>query len=228
MAGKQTGKPKGSPFESLRDLSKRLGAKEEAQREAQRESNARLARERTKAHEETDLWAEALRGVKPIERPSELLRRPTPRVISAGEYLDEEMEEFMAVADGRAPLDYSASDEFVEGRAQDCSFRLLGKLKNGDFALQSHIDLHGLNREDAKLAVGQFLDEAQAKGHRCVLIVSGRGLRSPGRVPVIKQLLVDWLAHGKFSKRVLAFCSARNHDGGLGAVYVLLRRAGNG
>jgi DNA-nicking Smr family endonuclease len=36
--------------------------------------------------------------------------------------------------------------------------------------------------------------------------------------------LKSWLAHGRTAKVVLAFTTARAHDGGAGALYVLLRR----
>jgi DNA-nicking Smr family endonuclease len=50
--------------------------------------------------------------------------------------------------------------------------------------------------------------------------VHGRGLRSPGRVGVLKTLVRGWLAH---RADVLAYCQARPQDGGEGALMVLLR-----
>jgi DNA-nicking Smr family endonuclease len=57
-----------------------------------------------------------------------------------------------------------------------------------------------------------------------VLVVTGRGLHSEASIPVLKQSVQAWLTHGRPAKQVLGFCSARKEDGGLGAVYVLLRR----
>jgi DNA-nicking Smr family endonuclease len=57
------------------------------------------------------------------------------------------------------------------------------------------------------------------RGHRCVRIVHGKGLGSPGREPVLKKLVQGWLAQ---KKEVLAFCQARAAEGGAGAVVVLL------
>jgi len=50
--------------------------------------------------------------------------------------------------------------------------------------------------------------------------VHGKGLRSPGREPVLKQLVLGWLAQ---RQDVLAFCQARAAEGGAGAVIVLLK-----
>jgi DNA-nicking Smr family endonuclease len=61
-----------------------------------------------------------------------------------------------------------------------------------------------------------------------VLIVHGRGLNSKDNVPVLKERLKVWLAHGSIGKVVLAFTTARACDGGAGALYVLLRRARGG
>ena len=58
-----------------------------------------------------------------------------------------------------------------------------------------------------------------------MLVVTGRGLHSKDQVSVLKDALKRWMATGRFSRHVLAFATARPHDGGAGAVYVLLRRA---
>jgi DNA-nicking Smr family endonuclease len=59
-----------------------------------------------------------------------------------------------------------------------------------------------------------------------VLLVHGRGSHSKDQVPVLKEALRTWLATARFGRHVLAFATARPQDGGAGAVYVLLRRAG--
>jgi DNA-nicking Smr family endonuclease len=76
-----------------------------------------------------------------------------------------------------------------------------------------------MNRDEARHHVGLFLGECSTHGHRCVRIVHGKGLGSPGREPILKRLVLGWLSQ---SKAVLAFCHARPSDGGSGAVVVLL------
>ena len=102
--------------------------------------------------------------------------------------------------------------------------RLLKRLRAGEYALQGHLDLHGLDRGEAKQKVVKFVEECRRAGQRCILIVHGRGLHSPDQIPVLKQRVQVWLSYGRLAKYVLAFCSARPEDGGAGAVYVLLRR----
>ena len=93
----------------------------------------------------------------------------------------------------------------------------LKKLKSGKYAIQSEIDLHGLTRQQAKAVVAEFLHESLARELRCVRIIHGRGRKNPEKTPVLKRAVDTWLSH---HKQVLAYCSARESDGGTGAVSV--------
>lgn len=97
---------------------------------------------------------------------------------------------------------------------------VLRDLRRGRWVVQAALDLHGMNREEARQHIAAFLAECLAQGHRCVRVVHGKGLRSPGREPVLKKLVLGWLAQ---KNEVLAFCQARAAEGGAGAVIVLLR-----
>jgi DNA-nicking Smr family endonuclease len=97
------------------------------------------------------------------------------------------------------------------------------RLHQGDFSIQTHIDLHGLRVGEAHEAFEQFLTESLRSGKRAVLIVHGRGLSSPAE-PVLKSKVKEWLTLGPWRKWVIAFTSARACDGGAGATYVLLRQ----
>jgi len=93
------------------------------------------------------------------------------------------------------------------------------RLRRGHWAVQAQIDLHGLRRDEAREALGQFLRDAQRAGLRCVRVVHGKGLGSPGRTPVLKDKVHGWLIQ---KNQVLAFVQARPLDGGAGALLVLL------
>ncbi len=96
---------------------------------------------------------------------------------------------------------------------------LLRDLRRGRWVVQAKLDLHGLNRNEARHQVASFLLDCRHHGHRCVRIVHGKGIRSPGREPVLKKLVQGWLTQ---RQEVLAFCQARAAEGGAGAVIVLL------
>jgi DNA-nicking Smr family endonuclease len=55
-----------------------------------------------------------------------------------------------------------------------------------------------------------------------VRIVHGKGHGSIGKQPVLKGKVKGWLVQ---KDEVMAFCQAREHDGGGGALIVLLRPA---
>lgn len=129
------------------------------------------------------------------------------------------------LVDGTARFDISDGDEFVEGAMTGLDRRVLSSLKRGDFAVRAHLDLHGMTRDVAREEVEAFLLRARRESLRCVLIVHGRGLNSKDNIPVLKNLVTSWLERGKIARSVLAFSTARPHDGGAGALYVLLRRS---
>jgi DNA-nicking Smr family endonuclease len=98
--------------------------------------------------------------------------------------------------------------------------RTMRKLARGNFSIQAEIDLHGMTVAEAKPRLADFLESCVRRGNLCVRIVHGKGLGSGTRGPVLKMSVNRWLR--KWS-HVLAFVSARQVDGGTGAVYVLLR-----
>ncbi len=98
---------------------------------------------------------------------------------------------------------------------------LMRKLRRGGFRVEEDLDLHGLNRIEARRELDLFLRECVARGLRCVRIVHGRGWNSPNRESVLRTKATEWLAE---SKLVQAFAPALPRDGGPGALYVLLRR----
>lgn len=133
--------------------------------------------------------------------------------------------------DERAVLRESISDDFdVETLLETdeaLSFRqshigsdVVRKLRRGHWSLQGQIDLHGLRSDDARDALGAFIHRALKQDWRCVRVVHGKGLGSPGKTPVLKTKALRWLAQ---RKDVLAFVQARACDGGAGALIVLLQ-----
>jgi DNA-nicking Smr family endonuclease len=177
---------------------------------------------------EDELWQLATSGARPVERgPDTVAPRPPRGAPDAFWHPDlEAVDALRAIVSGEAPFDLSDGDEFVEGRAAGVSQDIVRKLRRGEFAVQGHVDLHGLTREEAKGAVEAFLRASRNGGKRCVLVVHGRGLHSKDQLPVLKDALRTWLSTARFARHVLAFATARPADGGAGALYVLLRRAG--
>jgi DNA-nicking Smr family endonuclease len=136
--------------------------------------------------------------------------------------------------DDQAVLSESISDEFDVSTLLDVddqlSFRRPGigtdvtrKLRQGHWAIQRQLDLHGLRSEEARTQLALFLRQAQSHGIRCVRVVHGKGLGSPGKAPVLKRKVFAWLVQ---KSEVLAFVQARPAEGGAGALVVLLQPGG--
>jgi len=216
-------KPFHSPFEKLAGLKKALAEPKPAQ-PPPRPAPPPPPREKT----ETELWAEATRGARQVDLGPGLAAPRAPR--GAGErvwYADlDAIDELKALVNGDRPFDIADTEEFIEGRVAGLDQAIVRKLRRGDYAVQGHLDLHGLTREEAKGAVDGFLRDARRAGKRCVVLVHGRGLHSKDQLPVLKEALRSWLGQHRFARHVLAFATARPADGGGGAVYVLLRRPG--
>jgi DNA-nicking Smr family endonuclease len=113
--------------------------------------------------------------------------------------------------------------EYVQGTGPGSHPHWARRLHRGDFALQAHIDLHGLCVPQAEQVLGEFFKKSIGDGRRCLLVVHGRG-RCSSDEPILKNYFQRWLTSGPWRKWVLAFASARGFDGGTGATYVLLRR----
>ena len=98
---------------------------------------------------------------------------------------------------------------------------VLRRLRRGQYAVESEIDLHGLGRHAAHEALRAFIVDAASRGLSCVRVIHGKGRGSGPRGPVLKHVVNHWLRR---MDDVLAFASARPVDGGTGAAYVLLGR----
>lgn len=174
--------------------------------------------------DEASILREAYAGVRPLGASGS--RMPVQPEVNRA-IVSEEAEVLAALSDlisGQGNFDLTETEEYVEGTRVGLDPRLTSRLRKGEFAMQAHIDLHGMIQPDAKRALTNFVIESVRKGLRAVVVVHGRGRGSPGGRPVLKHSAAQWLSHGEIGAHVLAFTTARSQDGGAGAMYVLLRR----
>ena len=170
------------------------------------------------------LLREALKDVAPLPDPGKAtLRGPPPKPIPVQKLRDNQQVLQDSLSD-QIPFEVGleTGDELVFLR-DGLSNLVLRKLRRGHWVTQDELDLHGLRSEEARQLLVAFLNEALARGLRCVRIVHGKGLRSENREPVLKRKVGNWLAQ---RDEVLAFVQARPEDGGSGAVVVLLKVKG--
>ncbi len=169
--------------------------------------------------DDTRLFREAVRGVKTLRAESRATarrRRPAPRARFARADQAAVLAESLEVPYPEAGIETGDALSFRRPGVQESVLR---KLRRGEFRVEAEIDLHGLTAVEAKAELRSFLSEAIARNLRCLRIVHGKGLRSGHRGPVLKQTVNGLLRR---VAAVVAFTSARQVDGGTGAVYVLL------
>ena len=169
-----------------------------------------------------ELFEEAMTGVRPVSREKRGRMPLKSEPVPSAERDAEALIRLRNLVENGEGFIVSNTPEYMEGRGYNVSPEVVRRLHRGDFSIQDHIDLHGLNVRDARDVVNRFLKESLRNGRRAVLIVHGRGLSSPVR-PVLKTKVCQWLTSGYWRKWVMAFASARPFDGGAGATYVLLR-----
>ena len=131
------------------------------------------------------------------------------------------LQEFM---DGKLEFALAFTDEYVEGHVVGLDLMVVGKLQAGQFSPESHLDLHGMNAQQAFDALIGFFRAAYFKGQRTVLVVPGRGLNSPHGISILREKVQEWFTQEPLKRVILAFCTAKPSDGGAGALYVLLRK----
>ncbi len=195
------------------DLKRRAEASERAAEEA--------ARQRRASDAQAQEFREAMQDVLPL-KPS---NRRAPAVVQPAPLA------LQRAIDEKAALSESLSDEFdaeslletddkLSWRRSGIGGDVVRKLRRGHWVIAAELDLHGLRREEARESVAQFIRDSLKRGHRCVRIIHGKGLGSVARQPVLKAKVFGWLIQ---KDEVLALCQARAHDGGSGALIVLLR-----
>ena len=212
-----------NPFTALKSLE----IKQEKPKASTKPGQATATLTKTVANEDAITFLEAMAGVTRLDHDTIDRRPPAAQRPADIENPDHEtLAALTELVSTRQRFTVNVAGELVEGHLEPIDPQTFQKLKQGRFDVSQRLDLHGLNREDARTAVTVFVRNAYALNERCLLIIPGRGLGSKGE-PVIKQQLVKWLTSAPLSAAVLAFCSARPADGGSGAIYVLLRKRAN-
>jgi DNA-nicking Smr family endonuclease len=183
---------------------------------------AAMRRPRGLTHDELALWHHAVRDAAPLHGeppppspPPAPVPPPAPPARSAAP--PRPREALPAVPPVPRRLDPAGP--------VDLDRRSWLRLRRGSYPIDARLDLHGLTQAEAHVRLAAFLAGAQARGNRCVLVITGRGLRRGG---TLRENTPRWLETEPNRARVLSFAQARLQHGGEGALYVLLRRRGPG
>jgi DNA-nicking Smr family endonuclease len=188
----------------------------------------RKSRKPAATPDEVELFRASVSDVTPLPRHDRAQHvRPLPQPIPT-QRLRDDRETLQDSLSHRVPW-----DDGMETGEELCYLRngvgaqVLRKLRRAHWVIQDELDLHGLTVEEAREVLVGFLNQCVRGGLRCVRVIHGKGLRSKNREPVLKRKVAGWLMQ---REEILAYCQARQADGGSGAVVVLLkggaRRAG--
>ena len=159
--------------------------------------------------------------VKPIKAGDRaVLKKPLPKPIAAKRLADEAHVPLELLNDTSGWDDDIETGDLIMFLRNGIPREVIRKLKRGQWAVQATLDLHGHTTTSARDELAQFIATARHRGIRCIRIIHGRGTRSPGGVPVIRNKVRLSLSQ---RDEVLAFCDASLGDGGAGAVIVLLK-----
>jgi DNA-nicking Smr family endonuclease len=205
---------------SLQDLKQIQKAIQEAAAQQAAERAAQLEKERRLAAQQ-NLFLKAVGAVEPIpDKRKAQLKKDQPPPVATQLLLDEQAVLVEAISDGFDAANLLETDETLSYRRPGIGVDVVRRLRKGEWSIQRQIDLHGLRSEAARDSLSGFIRDAQKNGIRCVRVVHGKGLSSPGKTPVLKGKVRNWLVQ---KDEVLAFVQARPIDGGAGALVVLLK-----
>lgn len=103
------------------------------------------------------------------------------------------------------------------------------KLTRGLVSPDRSVDLHGHGLQAAYVMLDQALEEAIADDARVLLLVTGKPPRRESERPhargAIRAAVGDWLAASRHADRIAAVRGAHPRHGGMGALYIILRRS---
>jgi DNA-nicking Smr family endonuclease len=103
--------------------------------------------------------------------------------------------------------------------------RMRTRVARGKEAIDARLDLHGMTQAQAHSALLHFLRNAQTRGARLVLVITGKGARGEGERGVLRRQVPQWLGLPDFRGFIVGFEDAHIAHGGEGALYVRVRRA---
>jgi len=175
----------------------------------------------TVSREDSELFRSSVGPVKRVrhDRVQPGGKRPAP--IARFRKRDEEQVIQDLLSDHYDASELETGDELIFARP-GLQHRLLKRLRRGQFIVDAECDLHGLTVPEARRMLIEFLNRAMRRHCYCVRVIHGKGHGSRHHIPVLKNKVNTWLLQ---CHDVLAFSSARQVDGGTGALYVLLRRS---
>ena len=179
------------------------------------------------APEDADLWQRVAETAEPLRKgknravktPESPERQPAPAAKASGKGKPQAI----------APRETAEPTRATPPSLATIEKREIRGLGGGRVSVDARIDLHGARQLEAHRMLKSFLAGAQDRGHRYVLVITGKGSgrddrgEHPGR-GVLNREVPRWLSEPEFRQWVVSFAPAHKRHGGEGALYVRIRR----
>ncbi len=173
----------------------------------------------TLQNDDEEFWLEAVKDIKPIF---------SNQVVSREKKLKPVQKEKVYYAVKQEFSTYSKFlDDFENGGIDKSTLR---KFKREEFRVEAVLDLHGLTEDEAFAKVDSFIPQSYALGRRCVMIITGKGIRVHpdedifAAKGVLRKQVPQWLNMARLRAMILIYKHPSEKMGGSGALYILLRR----
>jgi DNA-nicking Smr family endonuclease len=191
---------------------------------------------RTVTADEAELWKELTRSLDPVKGKPRVGAAPASSSSAAVPKKPEPPAETAAKPQRTVPLARPKPAAVKPPPLADFDRRKARQIASGKVEVDARIDLHGARQRDAHARLRAFLIEAHAKGHRTVLVITGKGgesepvdrlgaLTGERQRGVLKRSVPLWLEEPNLRAIVLGYTQAGIRHGGAGALYVQLRKA---
>ena len=173
---------------------------------------------------DSELWERVARSARPLSKDRFVSRKEKPKG-TARASAERPSPRSAGVAPKEAPKAKPAA------RGETLDRQTARRLERGRLAVEARIDLHGMRQREAHVALRRFLKSAQGKGHRHVLVITGKGAGTGESRPfyeadergVLRQAVPRWLSQPDLAPVVISYSEAPRRLGGEGALYVRIR-----
>jgi DNA-nicking Smr family endonuclease len=176
---------------------------------------------------DSDLWERVAKSTRPLAKDKRVSREARPKEAARKSSEPPRPSQRAGVLPKEAPKPKPAA------RGEMLDRQTARRLERGRLSVEARIDLHGMRQREAHAALRRFLKSAQRRGHRHVLVITGKGAGIDESKPfyeadergVLRQAVPHWLSQPDLAPVVISYSEAPRRLGGEGALYVRIRAA---
>lgn len=118
-------------------------------------------------------------------------------------------------------VDLVEPEDVLEFRRDGVQHGVYKQLRMGRYEIEAALDLHHHSLRQARKALFDFIQLCHRRGVRNAIVVHGIGKFSKPHPALLKSYVNKWLRQ---LEPVMAFHSAQRQHGGVGSMYVMLRK----